>query len=176
MAGQALSFLEPSPFVWQRRCVVEVFTDNVLVTANNLLYADKNYSLKEIASFQVVKLKCRKSIIHKKFINLLGTTLITTGVILVVGSAIPLLRWVGGSMALLSLIYLAVFYWRLLHQKIGEYGLLVHMQFGHSRVITSHSLRAIQNLLRALLQCLERPEETDNFWSVNMYTGDIYNQ
>ncbi|MEO1445123.1 MAG: hypothetical protein AAFV46_02605 [Cyanobacteria bacterium J06635_11] len=175
MAGGALSFLEPSPFTRQKGCVVEPFTDNVLVTPNNLLYADQNYFLKDIASFQVVKLSCRKSAIHKKFVNLLGTIAITIGLILLYAAPAPL-SLIGSGMAGLSILYLSLFYWRLLHQKVGEYGLLVHLHPGHRRVITSHSLRAIQNLFQALLQCLERPEETDNFVSVNMYTGDIYTQ
>lgn len=176
MAGGALSFLEPSPYSRQRGCVVEPFTDNVLVTPNNLLYADKNYFLKDISSFQVVKLSCRKSAVHKKFLNLLGTLIITIGLILYFSSNQPILHLVSGFLIAAMVTYLSFFYWQLLHQKVGEYGLLIHMQPGHRRVITSHSLRAIQNLFQSLLQCLERPEETDNFVSVNMYTGDIYSQ
>lgn len=176
MAGGALSFLEPSPYIRQRGCVVEPFTDNVLVTPNNLLYADKNYFLKDISSFQVVKLSCRKSAVHKKFLNLLGTLTITISLILYFSSNSPMLHLASGFLIAATVAYLSFFYWQLLHQKVGEYGLLVHMQPGYRRVITSHSLRAIQNLFQALLQCLERPEETNNFLSVNMYTGDIYSQ
>lgn len=177
MAGSStLSFLEPAPFIRQRGCVVERFTDNVLVTPNNLLYADQNYFLRDIASFQVVKFSCRKSALYQKFVNLLSSILITIGLILFFSPTSMVMHIIGVALVVLNIGYLGYFYWRLLHQKTGEYGLLIHFQSGQRRVITSHSLRAIQHLFQSLLQCLERPEETNNFVSVNMYTGDLYTQ
>ena len=61
-----------------------------------------------------------------------------------------LFRIFGLLNVVVSMGYLIRFYWNITHQQIGEYGLLIEIQHDVQRVITSHSLKAIQMTYRAV--------------------------
>ncbi|MDV3349094.1 DUF6232 family protein [Leptothoe sp. LEGE 181152] len=151
---------------------VEIFWDEALVTATELLYGEAAYPIKNIDSLQIVKLHRRRSVIQKKLSNFVAGIIATIGVVLVIGSLPWLVHVFGMLLFISSLGYAVYFNWWIEQRRRGEFGLVMTMQTESKVVITSHSLKAIQTLYQILFRRLDQVNLNDESLMVNMYTGE----
>lgn len=157
----------------QTKLYLEPFSDNMVITASYLQHSNRSYPIKYLKTIQIIKLQGRPSIITQKITNLLGLIAISIGLVLVISPVLLLFRLFGLLNIIISMIYLARFYWNIAHQKNGEYGLLIEIHHDIPRVITSNSLKAIQMTYRAILERLENSEPITGLLFVDMYTGEV---
>jgi hypothetical protein len=156
----------------QNSYIVELFWDEALVTATELLYGQTTYPLEDIDSLQILKLHRRRSVIQKKLTNFLAGTMATVGVVLLLGPVAWSLHLVGFILAVVSVSYAVYFNWWLEQRRRGEFGLLMTMKLNSKVVITSHSLKAIQALYQIMFRRLDRADSAGESLMVNMYTGE----
>ncbi|MEM1255591.1 MAG: hypothetical protein AAGI69_24395 [Cyanobacteria bacterium P01_H01_bin.21] len=153
---------------------VELFWDEVLITATELFYGEAVYRLDDIDSLQILKLHRRRTIIQKKITNFLAGIVATIGLLLIITPVLWLLiRGLGGILLVGSLGYAVYFNWWLEQRRRGEFGLLMTMKVDSKVVITSHSLAAIQTLYQIMFRRLDRGNPAAESLMVNMYTGEI---
>ncbi|EKU99328.1 hypothetical protein Lepto7375DRAFT_1355 [Leptolyngbya sp. PCC 7375] len=151
---------------------VEIFWDEALVTATELLYGETVHPIQNIDSLQIVKLHRRRSVIQKKLSNFAAGIIATIGVVLVIGSLPWLVHVFGMLLFISSLGYAVYFNWWIEQRRRGEFGLVMTMQTEAKVVITSHSLKAIQTLYQILFRRLDQVNLNDESLMVNMYTGE----
>ena len=152
---------------------VELFWDEVLITATELFYGEAVYRLEDIDSLQILKLHRRRTIIQKKITNFLAGIIATIGLLLIITPVASLVRGLGGMLMMSSLGYAVYFNWWLEQRRRGEFGLLMTMKIDSKVVITSHSLAAIQTLYQIMFRRLDRVNPAAESLMVNMYTGEI---
>ncbi|MGD1948228.1 MAG: hypothetical protein ACFB14_01100 [Leptolyngbyaceae cyanobacterium] len=152
---------------------VELFWDEVLITATELFYGEAVYRLEDIDSLQILKLHRRRTIIQKKITNFLAGIISTISLVLIITPVAWLVRGLGGILLVSSLGYAIYFNWWLEQRRRGEFGLLITMKIDSKVVITSHSLTAIQTLYQIMFRRLDRVNPADESLMVNMYTGEI---
>ena len=155
------------------------FQDLVVIAQSKICYGQQAYSIADIAAIEIVQLYCRRSVIEKRTTNTLSGIAIAVGMALIVGAASEGFKLLGAVICVITLIQLALFYWKLLNQKVGEYGLAIRFQTGRQQIITSHTLAAIQALYAALYSRLNAyPSRITNcsnrFVSISMYTGILH--
>ena len=154
---------------------VELFWDEALVTATELLYGKATYPLENIDSLQILKLHRRRSIIQKKLSNFLAGMISTIGLVLLIGTLPWLVHVLGLILVVSSIGYVVYFNWWLEQRRRGEFGLLITMKLDSKVVITSHSLKAIQTLYQIMFHRLDMTNPNDETLMVNMYTGETIN-
>ena len=151
---------------------VELFWDEVLVTATELFYGEAVYLLDDIDSVQILKLHRRRTIIQKKITNFLAGVVATIGLALLISPLPWLVLAMGLTLVVGSIGYAVYFNWWLEQRRRGEFGLLMIMKIDSKVVITSHSLAAIQTLYQIVFRRLDRGNPGAESLMVNMYTGE----
>ncbi|MEO1353438.1 MAG: DUF6232 family protein [Cyanobacteria bacterium J06635_15] len=152
---------------------VEAYCDEVMLTADDLMYGEHVYPLQNIISMQIIKLHKKQRRLKTKDRNFVGLAAIAAGIVLALSPLVLILRAFGLTLAVASVVYLLIFYLIIGEQQTGEYGLLVEMKRGIKRVLTSHSLRAIQKLYHLLFHRLQKYNPANETLIVNMYTGEV---
>ncbi|MEO1353439.1 MAG: DUF6232 family protein [Cyanobacteria bacterium J06635_15] len=158
---------DPTPYV------VAPYCDEALLNTTDVLYGDRVYPLRNIASMQMITLRRKKLDSQHKTRKLLGLAALVSGLILTFSPMVLAFRAVGLGMAALSLIYFLVFYLVIGEKKLGRYGLTLEMETGVKHVVTSHNTQAIQKLYHLLHERLKRTHFADETLVVNMYTGEV---
>ncbi len=156
----------------QNSYTVELFWDEALVTATELLYGQATYPLENIDSLQILKLHRRRTIIQKKLSNFLASMIATVGLVLLLGPVAWSVHLLGLILAVGSISYAVYFNWWLEQRRRGEFGLLMTMKLNSKVVITSHSLKAIQALYQIMFRRLDMADPTGESLMINMYTGE----
>ena len=152
---------------------IELFWDEALVTATELLYGKTIYPLENIDSLQILKLYRRRSVIQKKISNFLAAIVATAGLVLFFSSFTWLAHVLGVVLAISSGGYAIYFNWWVEQRRRGEFGLMVTMKVDSKIVITSHSLKAVQALYQVMFCRLDQSHAMTESLRVNMYTGEI---
>ncbi|MEO0457474.1 MAG: DUF6232 family protein [Cyanobacteria bacterium P01_A01_bin.114] len=152
---------------------VDAYCDEVLITCDDLLYGTHAYPLQNIISMQIIRLRQKGAGLTSKPRHFVGLAAIAAGLILALSPLALAVRLLGLFIAVASAVYLLMSYLKVGEQKNGEYGLLVEMKLGIRRVLTSHSLRAIQRLYHLLFDRLQQYNPTAETLIVNMYTGEV---
>lgn len=156
----------------QNSYTIELFLDEALVSATELLYGQTTYPLENIDSLQILKLHRRRSVIQKKLSNFLAGILATIGLVLLLSPVPWPVHVLGLVLAVSSVGYAVYFNWWLEQRRRGEFGLLMTMKLDSKVVITSHNLKAIQSLYQIMFQRLDRVDLNAESLMVNMYTGE----
>lgn len=156
----------------QNSYTVELFWDEALVTATELLYGPMAYPLEDIDSLQILKLHRKRSIFQKKVSNFLAGTTTTAGLILLFGPVSWSVHFLGFVLAAGSVGCAVYFNWWLEQRRRGKFGLLMTMKLDSKVVITSHSLKAIQSLYQIVFRRLDTADASGESLMVNMYTGE----
>ena len=151
---------------------VELFSDEALVTATELLYGDVAYALGDIDSLQILKLQSRRSVIQKKISNFIAIALMATGVVVSFSSLHWFLRLLAMVLAIGGMAYVIYFNWWIEQRGRGEFGLVITMKLESRVVITSHSLKAVQALYKIVFGRLDGGNQGGAPLVVNMYTGE----
>ena len=155
-----------------RSYTVELFSDEALVTATELLYGDTKYPLEDIDSLQILNLHRQRSVIQKKVSNFLAV-LLTAIALIVCLSPLPLLgKLLSFLIAIGSIGYAVYFNWWVEQRRRGKFGLLIMTKLDTKVVITSHSLKAVQTLYQIIFGRLDGSNPTGEPLVVNMYTGE----
>ena len=154
---------------------VELFQDEVRLTATELVYGHTSYALKDIDSLQILKLHRKRSIFQKQVNTFLATVVATAGLLLLLNSLAWFIYVLNIILILGSISYAVYFNWWIEQRRRGEFGLVMTMKLEAKVVITSHSLKAIQTLYQILFQHLDRTQLSNEFLTINMYTGEILN-
>jgi uncharacterized membrane protein YecN with MAPEG domain len=156
----------------QNSYIVELFWDEALVTATELLYGQTTYPLEDIDSLQILKLHRKRSVIQKKLSNFLDIMIATVGLILLFGPVAWSAHLLGLMLAVGSISCAIYFNWWPEQRRRGEFGLLMTMKLNSKVVITSHSLKAIQALYQIMFRRLDMADPNGESLMVNMYTGE----
>ncbi|MEO0395317.1 MAG: DUF6232 family protein [Cyanobacteria bacterium P01_A01_bin.137] len=151
---------------------VELFWDEAMVTATELLYGQATYPLKNIDSLQILKLHRKRSVIQKKLSNFLAGVMMTVGLVLLFSPLPWPVRILDLIMVIGSISYVVYFNWWIEQRRRGEFGLVMTMKIDSKVVITSHSLKAIQALYQIMFRRLDMANLGDKSLMVNMYTGE----
>ena len=151
---------------------VELFWDEAMVTATELLYGKATYPLKNIDSLQILKLHRKRSVIQKKLSNFLAGVIMTAGLVLFFSPLSWPIRILDLIMVIGSISYVVYFNWWIEQRRRGEFGLVMTMKIDSKVVITSHSLKAIQALYQIMFRRLDMANLSDKSLMVNMYTGE----
>ena len=151
---------------------VELFWDEAMVTATELLYGKATYPLKNIDSLQILKLHRKRSVIQKKLSNFLAGVIMTVGLVMLFSLLPWPLRVFDLMMVIGSISYVVYFNWWIEQRRRGEFGLVMTMKIDSKVVITSHSLKAIQTLYQIMFRRLDVANLGEQPLMVNMYTGE----
>ncbi|MEL7506823.1 MAG: DUF6232 family protein [Cyanobacteria bacterium J06554_1] len=151
---------------------VELFWDEAMVTATELLYGKATYPLKNIDSLQILKLHRKRSVIQKKLSNFLAAVIMTVGLVLLFSPLPWPVRILDLIMVIGSISYVVYFNWWIEQRRRGEFGLVMTMKIDSKVVITSHSLKAIQTLYQIMFRRLDMANLSEQSLMVNMYTGE----
>ncbi|MEO1509193.1 MAG: DUF6232 family protein [Cyanobacteria bacterium J06633_23] len=151
---------------------VELFWDEAMVTATELLYGKATYPLKNIDSLQILKLHRKRSVIQKKLSNFLAAVIMTVGLVLLFSPLPWPVRILDLIMVIGSISYVVYFNWWIEQLRRGEFGLVMKMKIDSKVVITSHSLKAIQTLYQIMFRRLDMANLSEQSLMVNMYTGE----
>ena len=151
---------------------VELFWDEAMVTATELLYGKATYPLKNIDSLQILKLHRKRSVIQKKLSNFLAGVIMTVGLVMLFSHLPWPVRVLDLMMVIGSISYVVYFNWWIEQRRRGEFGLVMTMKIDSKVVITSHSLKAIQTLYQIMFRRLDVANLGEQPLMVNMYTGE----
>lgn len=151
---------------------VELFWDEAMVTATELLYGKATYPLKNIDSLQILKLHRKRSVIQKKLSNFLAGVIMTVGLVMLFSTLPWPVRVLDLMMVIGSISYVVYFNWWIEQRRRGEFGLVMTMKIDSKVVITSHSLKAIQTLYQIMFRRLDVANLGEQPLMVNMYTGE----
>ena len=151
---------------------VELFWDEAMVTATELLYGETTYPLENIDSLQILKLHRKRSVIQKKLSNFVAGVIMTAGLVLFFSPLSWPIRILDLIMVIGSISYVVYFNWWIEQRRRGEFGLVMTMKIDSKVVITSHSLKAIQALYQIMFRRLDMANLSDKSLMVNMYTGE----
>ena len=151
---------------------VELFWDEAMVTATELLYGKATYPLKNIDSLQILKLHRKRSVIQKKLSNFLAGVIMTVGLVMLFSPLPWPVRVLDLMMVIGSISYVVYFNWWIEQRRRGEFGLVMTMKINSKVVITSHSLKAIQTLYQIMFRRLDVANLGEQPLMVNMYTGE----
>ena len=151
---------------------VELFWDEAMVTATELLYGKATYPLKNIDSLQILKLHRKRSVIQKKLSNFLAGVIMTVGLVMLFSHLPWPVRVLDLMMVIGSISYVVYFNWWNEQRRRGEFGLVMTMKIDSKVVITSHSLKAIQTLYQIMFRRLDVANLGEQPLMVNMYTGE----
>ncbi|MEM9976104.1 MAG: DUF6232 family protein [Cyanobacteria bacterium P01_D01_bin.2] len=151
---------------------VELFWDEAMVTATELLYGKATYPLKNIDSLQILKLHRKRSVIQKKLSNFLAAVIMTVGLVLLFSPLPWPVRILDLIMVTGSISYVVYFNWWIEQRRRGEFGLVMTMKIDSKVVITSHSLKAIQTLYQIMFRRLDMANLSAESLMINMYTGE----
>ncbi len=151
---------------------VELFWDEAMVTATELLYGKATYPLKNIDSLQILKLHRKRSVIQKKLSNFLAGVIMTVGLVMLFSPLPWPVRVLDLMMVIGSISYVVYFNWWIEQRRRGEFGLVMTMKIDSKVVITSHSLKAIQTLYQIMFRRLDVANLGEQPLMVNMYTGE----
>ncbi|MEO0739268.1 MAG: DUF6232 family protein [Cyanobacteria bacterium J06649_12] len=151
---------------------VELFWDEAMVTATELLYGKATYPLKNIDSLQILKLHRKRSVIQKKLSNFLAGVIMTVGLVMLFSPLPWPIRVLDLMMVIGSISYVVYFNWWIEQRRRGEFGLVMTMKIDSKVVITSHSLKAIQTLYQIMFRRLDVANLGEQPLMVNMYTGE----
>ena len=151
---------------------VELFWDEAMVTATELLYGKATYPLKNIDSLQILKLHRKRSVIQKKLSNVLAGVIMTVGLVMLFSPLPWPIRVLDLMMVIGSISYVVYFNWWIEQRRRGEFGLVMTMKIDSKVVITSHSLKAIQTLYQIMFRRLDVANLGEQPLMVNMYTGE----
>ena len=154
---------------------IELFQDEVRVTATELLYGHTSYALKDIDSLQILKLYRKRSIFQKQVNTFLAAIVATAGLLLLLNSLVWFIYVLNLSLIIGSISYAVYFNWWIEQRRRGDFGLLMTLKLDAKVVITSHSLKAIQTLYQILFRHLDKTPLSHESLTVNMYTGEILN-